>query len=571
MTTTIIEERELPKGLKTFYERKKEAIKFFDEFKDIVNSKSNGAYQVIKIDEVEWSNIITYEPDKVSPMYILGYESSDKPKIIIKIVDHNGKQYELSEGYNHINIQAVSSNNYTRIIVDGKEFVCYYQCFCNPISAEYVRTNPYEVVRGLLIANLMGQNLDDRWTTIYSVINDGIDQVVQTSYGDLKPSASILEFISGVPTNYINGCSEQTQIDIMRKFKERVESLEEDEVFAKLRKSNNYSIIKKKDINRTLGNLVSDIYPIIGHEELEQFNIEIPKTQCDIGCFGLGSAGTAVLDQVARMSYFKNYFLLDFDRVEEKNLNNQWYTRHQIGGNKIGGSKDNLLSINRQLQVDYESCKFQGSKKIEYYKFKYVISGFDSICARQDFIKYLEEKKILSDYLIDLRYKDLECSLYFIDLKDEAQVTYYKNMLNNDAQAFEGIENRILIKNVKQFLEFWDDNGFFNKGCKEAQREYLGSCGTCPSDNTRYQHSCSSSRCQQYLIDRYTEAGSPTIEKIESKEENTCVKLNYMDIYKFTGAIVFSAIREIENGRPKPFTHIDAQTEGIPSLVTMKE
>lgn len=57
--------------------------------------------------------------------------------------------------------------------INGRQYILHYQSFCNPLTAEFVRTHPYEEVRGLIMANLMGQNLDDRWTDIEDVVNDG--------------------------------------------------------------------------------------------------------------------------------------------------------------------------------------------------------------------------------------------------------------------------------------------------------------------------------------------------------------------------------------------------------------
>jgi hypothetical protein len=47
--------------------------------------------------------------------------------------------------------------------------------------------------------------------------------------------------------------------------------------------------------------------------------------------------------------------------------------------------------------------------------------------------------------------------------------------------------------------------------------------------------------------------------------ESSCLRQNFIDIYKYASTFVFAAIREIEAGNPKPFTHVEAQTDKFPS------
>ena len=88
--------------------------------------------------------------------------------------------------------------------------------------------------------------------------------------------------------------------------------------------------------------------------------------------------------------------------------------------------------------------------------------------------------------------------------------------------------------------------------------------------NNRY--SCGSGECKEHLYNEYLKAFENNPNCL-SEEENTCLKQNLIDIYKYVGTIVMGAIRCIEHNEPKPFTHIEAETNvnGLPAYMIVKE
>lgn len=65
---------------------------------------------------------------------------------------------------------------------------------------------------------------------------------------------------------------------------------------------------------------------------------------------GAGGLGSNVAMHLVR-SGFKNLFLVDFDIVEESNLNRQFYFKDQIGQVKVNALKENLLRIYPDVNI----------------------------------------------------------------------------------------------------------------------------------------------------------------------------------------------------------------------------
>ncbi|MBN3040839.1 MAG: sulfur carrier protein ThiS adenylyltransferase ThiF [Candidatus Omnitrophica bacterium] len=69
-----------------------------------------------------------------------------------------------------------------------------------------------------------------------------------------------------------------------------------------------------------------------------------------IGIAGCGGLGSNCANSLVR-SGIKNLVLVDFDKVEESNLNRQFFFKEQIGINKVEALAQNLLKINSGLNV----------------------------------------------------------------------------------------------------------------------------------------------------------------------------------------------------------------------------
>ena len=123
----------------------------------------------------------------------------------------------------------------------------------------------------------------------------------------------------------------------------------------------------------------------------ENFNLIQDKV---IAVFGLGGVGGTALEALAR-SGFKNFILVDFDKVDPSNLNRQiLYTAKDIGRNKVEAAKERILSINEEatIQVYNEKAQdFDLNQKIDF-----IVDAIDDVEGKLFILKKAQELSIPS-------------------------------------------------------------------------------------------------------------------------------------------------------------------------------
>jgi sulfur carrier protein ThiS adenylyltransferase len=70
-----------------------------------------------------------------------------------------------------------------------------------------------------------------------------------------------------------------------------------------------------------------------------------------VGIAGAGGLGSNCAQYLVR-SGFKKFRIVDFDMVENSNLNRQFFFAGQVGRKKVEALKENLLSINPDLEIE---------------------------------------------------------------------------------------------------------------------------------------------------------------------------------------------------------------------------
>ncbi|MBN2729155.1 MAG: sulfur carrier protein ThiS adenylyltransferase ThiF [Bacteroidales bacterium] len=70
-----------------------------------------------------------------------------------------------------------------------------------------------------------------------------------------------------------------------------------------------------------------------------------------VGIAGCGGLGSNVAQMLVR-SGIRKLVLVDFDRVQESNLNRQFFYKDQIGQEKVMALRDNLLKIQPKLEIE---------------------------------------------------------------------------------------------------------------------------------------------------------------------------------------------------------------------------
>ena len=111
-----------------------------------------------------------------------------------------------------------------------------------------------------------------------------------------------------------------------------------------------------------------------------------------VAIFGLGGVGGTALEALARTG-FKNFILVDFDKVDASNLNRQiLYTSEDIGVYKVDAAKHRLLTINKDANVEVYRSKaqdFDFNQKIDY-----LVDAIDDVDGKLFIIKKAQEKNI---------------------------------------------------------------------------------------------------------------------------------------------------------------------------------
>lgn len=102
-----------------------------------------------------------------------------------------------------------------------------------------------------------------------------------------------------------------------------------------------------------------------------------------VGIAGLGGLGSNVAVALTRLRVGK-LILVDFDQVEESNLNRQNYFADQIGRHKVDATCENLHRINPGADLDGHKVRLTAEKIPEIFKGAHVIAEcFDRADQKQ--------------------------------------------------------------------------------------------------------------------------------------------------------------------------------------------
>jgi tRNA A37 threonylcarbamoyladenosine dehydratase len=121
----------------------------------------------------------------------------------------------------------------------------------------------------------------------------------------------------------------------------------------------------------------------------DNFNLIQDKV---VAIFGLGGVGGTALEALARTG-FKNFIVIDFDKVDPSNLNRQiLYTQKDIGRNKVDAAKERILSINPEADIrifNQKAQDFDFNQKIDF-----IVDAIDDVNGKLFILKNTQEKDI---------------------------------------------------------------------------------------------------------------------------------------------------------------------------------
>ncbi|MCH5184572.1 MAG: sulfur carrier protein ThiS adenylyltransferase ThiF [Oscillospiraceae bacterium] len=131
------------------------------------------------------------------------------------------------------------------------------------------------------------------------------------------------------------------------------------------------------------------IYEKVGAENYEKISGAVIGI---IGCGGLGSNAAVCLAR----SGFKNFILMDFDKIEYGNLNRQYYFFGDVGRFKAEVLRERLISINPSVEAKVFIQKLN-DENIEFFsKADAVVEAVDTAETKADIVSFGAKKGILT-------------------------------------------------------------------------------------------------------------------------------------------------------------------------------
>ena len=535
----------------------------------------------------------TNEKFLIEPIYVLGFKSGTGSKVNF-VYDH---ALFNTPRFNHYNIEPHFSSR--TIILDqevvlgdtiyekGDEIRIKTSYFCNPVFQSELYNDP-ELYAQMIAMQLEEPNPSNAYGTSTNMVENFVSPLGEDRIIKCSRCGNIIKNSSSDLSKVISVCDTCLGQDLSS-LTNTLSNVQSTGYYAKRKNTGGYRHFKNKP--RKLESY-SEYYSIINANSFENLDDFIPVKDFDVLLLGCGSAGTSIVEQLARTKMAKSYKLIDFDKVEAKNLRNQAYTRIDINKFKVDALKDKLMAFNKEdLNIETNNSKFQ-DVDLKYYKFKYAVLAFDSIDTRIKAFNNIKEGKIKAEYIIDTRYKDLDCSIYFIDTQDENQMRYYEMSLLSDKAELDKIKARIKEEVIAEdkvnpqwtksrIRAYWDKKSGFTCNCRTCKIN-IG------IDRVICHETCGTDACVQRLynyIKNNTEdivqpmAVDPSLVNIaltqsdinDLASNNSCYHYNIIDIYKFSSSFITCAIRNIYGDKPKGFTHVETTTNGLPkSLVIME-
>lgn len=529
--------------------------------------------QYVKIKSVKLRNKFTKKEQVIHDLYFAAFgASSDSPKWI-RAIKKGDTIYVLHDDFTHYNM-GTGDGEYSVVGIDDEPVTLIFRNFCNRVTADHIYQDK-DAAEKILKGHLSEGNPNDSYRSIDSIeIDKKAYPLFTCREGMFLSNKSSLNQVVTRSITTKTASEEQLKdlMDIQKALKEDSNKCYAYVAYSNQLKLNfSYQLIDKKDL-KSGKYVVSNYYKTYTAEDIDSNDV-IDKIDYDVLCIGLGSAGSNIMEQFARLNYFEKYMLVDPDEVEARNLRNQIYRNNQIGEYKVRAADYILREYNVKCpSINTFVYKFE-EQSYDLYKFKYVISGLDSIDTRIELLDYIESGKIETKYLIDARYIDLDSSLYIIDMSNKEEVEYYKKLLLEDKKELETIKAKQEEQKEAEWIPWTTDE------IKESRlfKQIVG--GHCSKNTEKYQGTKSRNLCN--VFDMHIRCGSTECaelwqeyynkSKIPHDEESTCLAQNIVHIYKLTSAWVVSAVRSIETDNKKPFTHVEITAEPIPNAIVLKK
>lgn len=109
--------------------------------------------------------------------------------------------------------------------------------------------------------------------------------------------------------------------------------------------------------------------------------------QVSIALAGCGGIGSNCAQNLVRCG-FKRFLLVDHDVVEPSNLNRQFYFSHQMEKPKVEMLKQNLLSINPDLEIQTMQCRLTSLNMADtLQECNVIVEAFDEPVSKKELVE----------------------------------------------------------------------------------------------------------------------------------------------------------------------------------------
>jgi sulfur carrier protein ThiS adenylyltransferase len=125
-------------------------------------------------------------------------------------------------------------------------------------------------------------------------------------------------------------------------------------------------------------------------EKFKKIRMNLKKSS--VGIAGVGGLGSNIAVSLARAGIGR-LVIVDFDKVDESNLNRQYYFLDQIGMDKVEALKKTLFSINKSLKVEVLNYKLMKNNMDKpFHNVDVVVEAFDNAEIKTMFIEEIMQK-----------------------------------------------------------------------------------------------------------------------------------------------------------------------------------
>ncbi len=152
--------------------------------------------------------------------------------------------------------------------------------------------------------------------------------------------------------------------------------------------------------------------------------------QESITIVGLGNIGSQTCIALSRLG-LKDFYIYDYDKVEEHNLASQAYSLKQLGKEKAKSLKETMKGINKNISVSAFSEKFSGKVCLS----NILVIAVDTMKERKRICKRLKKSKYKPKLIIDGRMGGSQLEIYTCQSLDEWEDTLFDNTSKDSCGA----------------------------------------------------------------------------------------------------------------------------------------